>query len=59
MFTTFREFKKAVTDDRIKCDNLRKHLSNLCRLFGLWELYTNSQDNFDIGYFTPGTMKLV
>mmetsp|Transcript_5049 Transcript_5049/g.7604 ORF Transcript_5049/g.7604 Transcript_5049/m.7604 type:complete len:179 (+) Transcript_5049:337-873(+) len=35
-FVSFSIWKKKVDEGGIKCKNLRKHLANLCVLYGLW-----------------------
>ena len=39
MYVTFSAFKKGVTGDQyFGCQNLKKHLSTLAKLFGVYEL---------------------
>lgn len=47
-------FKNKVTDDSIKCQNLKKHLLNLCILYGLNELQKDCRFCYESGFFQVG-----
>ena len=52
-YITFYFFKARITMEDITCANLKKHLSDLCALYGLGLLYNNCEACYQSGYFRP------
>ncbi|CDW74570.1 acyl-oxidase family protein [Stylonychia lemnae] len=59
MYTTFRHFRQGIESNGFKCENLKKHFRNLCRLYALNELTQDNQSLYECGFFTQGTMKII
>ena len=53
-FFQFTMFKNKVQGDEVKCKNLRKHLTNLCMLYGLNELQKDCRFCYESGFFQAG-----
>ena len=52
-YVTFFIFKRRCTDiAQVKCGNARVHLTNLCLLYGLNQLYADPAACYESGYFT-------
>ena len=52
MFFFFRE--RIENKDIVTCPKVKEHLTNLCMLYGLHQLHTNSKNCYDSGYFQSG-----
>ena len=57
LYVTFTEFRKGLESGLVKCEKLKVHLTNLCKLYGLWELLKDTAPVYDCGYFGKGTIK--
>ena len=53
-YVSFFYFRKYLDSNSIKCNNLKKHLTNLCILYGLWNLYKDCKGCYLTGYFDNG-----
>ena len=52
-YVSFWVFKNRCMDEQnLKCEAARGHLTNLCMLFGLWQLHQDSVACYECGYFT-------
>jgi hypothetical protein len=50
-FIVFQHFKFKMTSGYVKCQQLRKHLTNLCLLYGLTMLQNDMLSCYECGYF--------
>jgi len=50
-YTSFRLFKERVEKGDINCPQNLKNLQNLCKLYGLFNLYKDSKTCYECGYF--------
>ena len=50
-YATFVIFKSKIETDDIQCANSKKHITNLCKVFGLNLLINNCMGCYECGYF--------
>ena len=55
-YIIFKLFKNRIQGEDIKCENIKKNLTMVCILLGLFELSKNSVPLFETGYFKSGAM---
>ena len=56
-YVTFYLFKNQIQNPhKVICTNTKRHLTNLCLLFGLHQLYLDSISCFECGYFSGTTI---
>lgn len=53
-YLTFFYFMQRINKGDIKCAGTKKHLTNLCMLYGLSNLYKDHKACHESGYFTGG-----
>jgi len=51
IFSTFRHFKQGIENNGFKCESLKSHLRDLCRLFALYDLTNDNQILYENGFF--------
>ena len=53
-YVTFQLFKAKLNYGVLKCPQNQKNLGNLCKLYGLFDLYQDCTACFESGYFQNG-----
>ena len=51
MYVTFLTFRDSIEKSNLKCPKVKENLNNLCKLFALNELMTDSSSCYEAGYF--------
>ena len=59
IYATFRHFREGIENNDFKCEVLKSHLRDLCRLFAIYDLTSDNQILYEQELFKQGTMKLL